>query len=109
MKQKTKAKAGRTPKNKNSAPQKTADRKPGKNKVNAALLKELEKYRGLAEASFEAIAIHDQGKILATNQAAANIFGYPISELVGKSILNFVTPDSIPKIRESMASNQGSV
>ena len=53
-----------------------------------------ERFRRLSEASFEGVIIHDMGMIIEANQEYADTFGYELSELYGKSILDLVTPES---------------
>jgi PAS domain S-box-containing protein len=58
-------------------------------------LKESEaRFRTLTEANFEGIIIHEQGHILDSNQAFADMFGYEISEVIGKSVHLFAAPES---------------
>lgn len=40
------------------------------------------------KATFEAVLIHEQGKILDVNPAAETLFGYSTDELIGKSLLD---------------------
>jgi PAS domain S-box-containing protein len=51
------------------------------------------RFRGLSEATFEGILIHDQGCILEVNHALENMFGYRHSEIIGKDVLEFLTPE----------------
>ena len=52
---------------------------------NEARLRESEaRFRGLSEASFEGIVIHEQGQIIEVNQSALDLFGYERAELVGQ-------------------------
>jgi PAS domain S-box-containing protein len=48
----------------------------------------------LSEASFEGIAIHDQGTILETNQTLSQLFGYARFEMIGMSALDLAAPES---------------
>jgi PAS domain S-box-containing protein len=47
-----------------------------------ALQESERRFRTLSEASFEGIAIHDKGRILAGNRALATMFGYELSEVI---------------------------
>jgi PAS domain S-box-containing protein len=53
-----------------------------------------QRFRLLSEASFEGVAIHDQGTLLAVNQALADMFGYSPDALIGMSILDLSAPES---------------
>lgn len=46
-----------------------------------------ERFKTLADASWEGIAIHDQGILLEANQQFFNMFGYQKKELIGTNIL----------------------
>lgn len=59
-----------------------------------ALLESEERFRRLSEASFEGVIIHDRGMIIEANQEYADTFGYELSELYGKSILDLVASES---------------
>ncbi|MBI2391915.1 MAG: PAS domain S-box protein [Deltaproteobacteria bacterium] len=64
-------------------------------RVEAAHAESNERFRQLAEASFEGIVLHAQGRILLSNRAFATMFGYgDPSIVVGKSILDFTHRDS---------------
>jgi two-component system, sensor histidine kinase and response regulator len=52
-------------------------------------------FRQLAEAAFEGIVIHSDGETLDVNQSAMRMFGYDYKESVGKSVLDFIEPESI--------------
>jgi PAS domain S-box-containing protein len=52
------------------------------------------RFRGLATATFEAVIIHEQGRILDANQAATRLLGYSQAELVGRHINSLITADS---------------
>jgi PAS domain S-box-containing protein len=68
----------------------TSERK----KAEEALRESEQRFRRLSEATFEAIAIHDKGKILDANQNFAKMFGYELSEVIGKNALDFAAPES---------------
>ena len=69
-----------------------------------ALRESEERFRLLAEASFEGIVIHDEGKILLANDRYYELFGYEPDELAGKDSISLTaTPDSVQRIRECIA------
>ena len=61
-------------------------------RAEKALQESEERFRCLSEASFEGIAFHDEGKIIDANQTFATMFGYGLSEMIGKDVLDFATP-----------------
>jgi two-component system, cell cycle sensor histidine kinase and response regulator CckA len=60
------------------------------------------RYRNIIEATFDAIAIHENGVILDVNEAYAKLFGYTVPEVVGKHVLEFVAPESRALVMESV-------
>lgn len=63
----------------------------GKRKRAEALLAESEqRFRQLADATFEAIAVSEDGKLTDANERFAELFGYGSSELIGKHPTDFV-------------------
>lgn len=58
-----------------------------------------EKYRKLVELSPDAIAVHYENEIIFMNKAGAKLFGVECpSEMIGKSLLDFVHPDCRPNV-----------
>ncbi|MBD1929020.1 PAS domain S-box protein [Trichocoleus sp. FACHB-90] len=55
-------------------------------------------------ATFEAVLIHEQGKILDVNPAAETLFGYSTDELIGKSLLDVAAVPSYETIRQRLRS-----
>jgi PAS domain S-box-containing protein len=51
------------------------------------------RFRGLSEATFEGIVMHDEGRIIDGNQMLEEIFGYQRVEILGKNALEFLTPE----------------
>ena len=76
----------------------------GQKRTEEALRESEERFRRLTEASFEAIAVHDKGKILDANQTCATMFGHELSEVVGMHVLDFAAPESRDLILRSMLS-----
>jgi len=60
------------------------------------------RFRGLSEATFEGILIHDEGRIIDGNQALERMFGYKRAKAIGKNILEFLTPGFHDKVLEWM-------
>jgi PAS domain S-box-containing protein len=65
--------------------------------VEEALRKSNERFRTLTDATFEGIVIHENGRILDINRAAMEMFGYG-PDVVGKSVVEFVSPDSMASV-----------
>ncbi|MGF1470354.1 MAG: PAS domain S-box protein [Rubrobacteraceae bacterium] len=63
-----------------------------------------ERFKGLAEATFEGIAITRAGKIIETNAAFAEMFGYEPPELIGMSPLDVTAPKSHETVLEARSS-----
>ena len=65
-----------------------------------ALRETEEQFRCLAEATFEAISINEQGKLCQINRNFARLFGYKPAEVVGMSFLEFVAPESRAHVQQ---------
>ena len=63
-------------------------------KTQKALEASEARFRILAEATFEAIAVTSAGRVLDVNPAMTALFGYSLEELLGKPILDLIDPDS---------------
>jgi PAS domain S-box-containing protein len=69
-----------------------------------ALRESEERFRILSEAAFEAIFIHDSLDIIEANQTAYEIFGYKPEEFAGRSVLEFLAPESKDLVMEKWRS-----
>ena len=72
--------------------------------VEAALQENQERYRALANASFEAIFISDKGICIDANQTAADMFGYDNGELIGVFGTDVIAPESKALVKQHMLS-----
>ncbi|MHC5161924.1 MAG: PAS domain S-box protein [Planctomycetota bacterium] len=63
-----------------------------------------ERFKRLAEVSFEAIAIHQQGKIIDVNQQYLDMFGYTLDEAKKTPGINMIAPQSRELVENMMAS-----
>lgn len=61
------------------------------------------RFRTLAEAAFEGIIVSEGATIMDVNPAGAALVGYETSEVIGKSMLDFVAPEYHEAIKQSMA------
>ena len=71
-------------------------------KSESKLRESEEKFRKLAEASTDGIALHDQGIILELNGALARMFGYIPSEMIGRHATDFADAPSGKAIMEKV-------
>ncbi len=62
--------------------------------LEEALRENEERFRKLTDAAEEGIAIHDKGVIVEANGALAKMFGYELSELIGKNAEKLATPET---------------
>jgi len=76
-------------------------------KLQQQLQEQNKRLRGLAEATFEGIIIHDKGRILEINRTMVNLFGYQYSELIGKNILELVIPEYRDAILAHISTEDG--
>ncbi|HUR67777.1 MAG TPA: PAS domain-containing sensor histidine kinase [Candidatus Thermoplasmatota archaeon] len=71
--------------------------------VTSALRESRERFQRLSDATFEGIAIHEQGRILETNASFAAMMGYAPDDLVGMAADRLVDPVSLPALAEHLA------
>jgi len=64
-----------------------------------------ERFRRLAEASFEGILIHEQGHILDTNHALRALFGYDADERLHLNALTVIEPTAQATVWERMSAD----
>src|SRR6266542_2293182 len=70
-------------------------------RAEEALKESEERYRVLVEFSPNSICVHRDGKLLYVNPAGVRLFGAKnLGELVGRCVLDFIHPDSLPVVRE---------
>lgn len=70
----------------------------------AAMQQSEARFRRLAEAPFEGIAIHDQGIILDVNSTLAAMAGYAPAQMIGRSALEMAAPEYRTRILQKIAS-----
>jgi PAS domain S-box-containing protein len=73
-------------------------------KAEEALWKSEERYRGLADATFEAIFISVKGVCIETNRTATEMFGYQYEELIGIFGTDVIAPESKELVKHNMLS-----
>ncbi|MEO6259932.1 MAG: diguanylate cyclase, partial [Thermoanaerobaculia bacterium] len=62
-----------------------------------------ERFRKLADASFEGIAIHREGEIVMANRQLAEMCGYEVNELIGRNVMEVATPEYVDLLKEKIA------
>ena len=82
-----------------------------KRKLSEEALRESEvRSSTLSAATWEGIAIHKEGIIIDANKSAAKMFGYNVDEIIGKSAIDFLAPESIEaalqKIKEGISHDE---
>ena len=68
-----------------------------------ALIESQERYKILTDLTIEGIIIHDNGIIIDTNASVQKMTGYDAEYLKGKSIFDFIHPNSIEISKKNMA------
>ena len=62
-------------------------------------------FKVLTEASFEGVAVLDEGKIININPAFLEMFGYNREEVIGENFFDFVAPEGRHLAREKLSGN----
>jgi PAS domain S-box-containing protein len=78
-------------------------------KAEQALRESEERFRNLTEAAFEGIVITDDTRILDINDQGLKLFGCERAEMIGRSALDFISPESRPLVAERMRARRESV
>lgn len=61
-----------------------------------------ERFRILMEATKEGVVIHDRFKIIETNPAFAELFGFKLADILGRDVLEFIAPQSRDLIMDKL-------
>jgi two-component system cell cycle sensor histidine kinase/response regulator CckA len=86
-----------------SPPHRELDGEAGERKrYQQALLASEERFRRLAEASYEGVTIIEDDHIVDANPQAAAMVGYALDEYIGMSVLNLVAPENRSEVAERM-------
>ncbi|MCG8374883.1 MAG: PAS domain S-box protein, partial [Chlorobiales bacterium] len=75
-----------------------------RSKAEVALKESEERFRILAESAFDGVIVHQNGKIVYSNQGSAETFGYEISDIVGSEFLGFVAEESKSLVNDKVRS-----
>jgi two-component system sensor histidine kinase/response regulator len=62
-----------------------------------------ERLQGLSDATFEGIAISEDGRVLEVNKSFVEMFGYEASEIVGMPAADFAAPESRDAVLEHIS------
>ncbi len=73
-------------------------------KMEEAITESEERYRGLSAAAFEAIFISEKGVCLEQNSAAEKMFGYTLSEAIGRKGTEWIAPEDREMVMNNMLS-----
>jgi PAS domain S-box-containing protein len=76
-----------------------------KRRMEGELLQKEARFRQLTEASFEGVAVSDNGIVLEANAGFADIFGYSVDEIIGRSTMDFVAPESLETVTQQVRGN----
>jgi PAS domain S-box-containing protein len=75
----------------------------GRKRTEDALLESEERFRKLVEASFEGIAIIEQGILIDANPRLAEMTGYELHEMIGKPGVDFIVPEDRELVWQNMS------
>jgi len=71
-------------------------------RMEEAVRQSEERFRRLAEATLEGVAMHDHGRLTDANRALARMLGYEPAELIGKQFEELVAPESREAVAEHL-------
>ncbi len=71
-------------------------------RAEAVLRESEQRFRTLAEATFEGISLSESGVILDVNDQLAEMLGWPRRELIGRPVLEFVAPGHRHVVADSL-------
>lgn len=78
-------------------------------RAEAALRESEERFRQLANASWEAVLIHEKGVLSHANELFYEMFGYTPEELVGKNIVSLIlAEESVKEVQQRIANGEAS-
>ncbi|MFI5295260.1 MAG: PAS domain S-box protein [Thermodesulfovibrionales bacterium] len=71
-------------------------------RVEDALRESEERYRTLAEATFEGITLSEGGVLIDANSQLARLLGYELHEIIGKPVTEFIFPEDRELVRRNI-------
>ncbi len=72
-------------------------------KANRALKDSEEKFRSLSEAAFDGVVIGDQGIGIEVNKRLADMYGYKLSEVIGRETICLIAPGERETVKNKIA------
>ncbi|MBE9180485.1 PAS domain S-box protein [Oculatella sp. LEGE 06141] len=75
-----------------------------RNQMEAELRDSKNRLQSFFEATFEAVIVHDFGKVLDVNPAAEKLFGYSTDEIIGMPVMDLVAAVSREQVRQTWRS-----
>jgi PAS domain S-box-containing protein len=75
-----------------------------RNEAQQAIQASHERYQGLADATFEAIFILEDGFCVSANKSACKMFGYDENELIGIFATDIIAPESHEIVKNNISS-----
>jgi PAS domain S-box-containing protein len=73
-----------------------------KQRAETALIESEARYKILTDLTMEGIIIHDKGSVVDINPSATKLTGYSLDYIKGRSVLEFIHPDSIDLAKEKL-------
>lgn len=73
---------------------------------SGALAESEARYRDLFSASVEGIVVHKNGVLLDANPAFEDMVGMPLSELIGRNVIDFIAPEFRALARQNLNSDE---
>jgi PAS domain S-box-containing protein len=73
-------------------------------KGEEALRESAEQFRGLFDATFEGIAVHENGILVDVNEAYASMLGYTREEMIGKKVVDHLSQESLEDMQRQFKS-----
>jgi PAS domain S-box-containing protein len=79
----------------------------GSREAERSLRESEQRFHALAEAAFEGIAFTERGHVVDGNQRLAELLGAPLSEVIGRPVLDFVATESRDKVERHFRTGRG--
>ena len=73
-----------------------------RDRTMAKLRESEEHYRNLTNASFDGIAITENGRVVDVNEQMLKLFGYGRDEMIGREVIELIAPESRSVVAESI-------